>query len=151
MGYSIMTPFTSKNIRDRMLAFMQENYKPWSELDNREADYTRGPLPGKELSYTNGKKLVIGFDYNTTGMEREYTWQVCLWMTATIGKGYIWYDGLEKIDSSEWKIDADGLFIIQRDTCHFLSDKEFAREESIVRNEIMRLNDLWRKLHEHTD
>ena len=106
MGYSIAAPVKSYVARDKMLTFLEQEYKTWPELYYHKPkgtpSYLRGPL-GADLSYYHGK-CYIGFDYNAASGEREYAFSIVRWIALKIGKQfkkvgmpYYNYDGDEVI------------------------------------------------------
>lgn len=106
MGYSFHTPCKSNEARDEMFAFLEEHYRPFSELaagsgylgefsseedlNNRSFEHTdsiRGPRKD-DLSYVHDKKnCYIGFDMSTSGgAQGVWMKDFCRWMATKVGR-----------------------------------------------------------------
>jgi hypothetical protein len=86
MGYSIGMRPKSKQLKDKMLAFMEKYYRPYSvafkKITGAKADYSRFT---DDMSYDNGH-YALGFDFNACDPERDYIFAVTRWMALKIGK-----------------------------------------------------------------
>ena len=85
MGYSISTVAKSKQAKQQMLSFLQDNFREYHEVVG-VGDMSHSEKPSGDLSYCNGK-LKIGVDYGfMTGAERKYNYALCYWMALRIGR-----------------------------------------------------------------
>ena len=169
MGYSVMASFLNMESKDQMFDFLKENYKDANTLTGKTYyNFARGPTD--DLSYAPKKGFFLGFDYNTSGFEREYAFQLCSWMAKTAGKTtkfakkelpFIVYDGIENIALCEEGITLPKT-ISQRvvDKYGFCSSSpaftSFARLEfqdskdveeakDIIKNELIRLTNVYKE------
>ena len=105
MGYSIMTPFRTKEDKKDMLSFLEEHYDP-PQFVKDYGPYLDGPTD--KLSYGCDKeKHTIGFNYGCLENDVNlFVWCFCVWMAQRMGKNrkikgawsrYIVYDGYEFI------------------------------------------------------
>ena len=70
MGYSIAVPVRSKKLQAEMMEFLEENFKSWSDLDEK-AYYPNIPVTEEHLAYDDGK-CRIGFNYGAgTGCSEQ--------------------------------------------------------------------------------
>ena len=96
MGYSLMANIRSKKAKKDMLEFLEKNFNPPKDVTEKldiYVDYLRGPTD--DLSYKNGRKNVIGFDYSSLNEEtRNFLYSVCVWIARMIGRK-IKVDGIE--------------------------------------------------------
>jgi hypothetical protein len=111
MGYSIMTPFKNAEERDKMFDFLTKNFVDMDKLLGTEGKwrYTGGPYKNEDIGYgPNSKVEVIGFNYNSGDIDREYAFQMCYWMAKMYGRKkmfkelkekreYIIYDGCDDV------------------------------------------------------
>jgi len=76
MGYSIATPIKSQKAKDKMKAFMEKNFRPWSAVYSGY-DYDHSYF-SDDLPYDHGK-CRLGFDCHagTREEERDYVFAVC--------------------------------------------------------------------------
>ena len=86
MGYSIAIRCKNKELKEKMITFMEANYRGWSKIGNQQDDYSRF---SDDLSYDSGK-MAIGFDYNACEPDRDYIFAVCRWMALKIGRKRRW-------------------------------------------------------------
>lgn len=104
MGYSIAAPIKSQKLKDKMMKFLDENFRTFEKVIGKESRY--GNYPTDDLSYDDGK-LRIGFNYSGMGdIERNYIFGVCKWISLKVGRKkkigertvpYYVYDGDEAI------------------------------------------------------
>lgn len=123
MSYSIFVVFNNDGERDDMLAFLESQFKPLSELvppafaGILESD---SHLPHHDLGYLGDfTGPLLGYDYGggTMDLERDYRFALCVWMAIHAGKQLnnqptVIYDG-----ESEMTICVAG-----RDNCPCTSD-----------------------------
>ena len=180
MGYSIATPIRTTKTRDKMWAFLQEHYRPASEVFGRGGDYAVLCRDG-DICYDKGK-CRIGYDFNTGGPERHYIFAVVRWLALKVGKTrktfaddlkldvavpYYVYDGYEYfpvipkatkgipkmvgwaiVDKLGWKKPEEWT---EQQLVKFSPEirEEYTNErdeyESLIVNELKRLDKLWRK------
>ena len=88
MGYSLMANIRSKKARKDMLAFLDKNFNPSKDITDKldmHIDYLRGPTD--DLSYKNGRKNVIGFDYTCLNSEtNHFLYCMCVWIARMVGR-----------------------------------------------------------------
>lgn len=119
MGYSIAIRPRSKKLQEKMIKFMEKNYKAPHVLFD-EGDYSSSSeVPTDDLSYDNAK-LTLGFDYSCMPeYEHDYVFAVLRWMSLKIGRKrkwknmptsvpYIVYDGFEA-----WPVIVEGTIPIE--------------------------------------
>jgi hypothetical protein len=175
MGYSISVNIRSVRLRDKMLAFLEENWRRWPELDGGKREdpaFASDPETGKDVSYNNGQKCNIGISYNACEPERDYIFQFIRWLAIIIGKKkrfkgikdpvpYMLYDGDEcwpvlikgkqKLDKGcEWAwaiYDRYGTKQIKdyETKIYGIFDLDVEKEFDKMRNEMKRLEKLWNK------
>lgn len=92
MSYSIFVVFNNTDERNEMLAFLESEFKPLSELvppvfaGIHETDST---LPHDDLAYLGDfTEPRLGYNYGagTTELERDYRFALCVWMAVHAGK-----------------------------------------------------------------
>lgn len=106
MGYSIMTPFTNEESKQKMQNFLNKEFKTFNQLIKNSND---NQTPSDDMNFSNKfTKPVLGFNYNasSTDEERNYYFSICYFMAIHNGdkehfdilnhKQYIIYDGIEK-------------------------------------------------------
>jgi hypothetical protein len=131
MGYTVSVSTKSQKAKREMLAFMEENFRPasdlWEEVEDRQDCTVNGLRTDEGLAYDRGSSK-LGFNYNTGSMSRYYAFMVCRWIALKVGRirrfkkfglpetsvPYIVYDGYESIPvlpRSKWegKIEEDGF------------------------------------------
>lgn len=122
MGYSIAVPMKSKKAQTEMLKFLEEHYRPWSEISKgteHETPYTHDCTyhirTDEEISYAGGR-CRIGFDYGPSFVDREYAFYILYWIALRAGrkgkgKARINYDGCEtwylSFGDEDWCIKVD--------------------------------------------
>jgi hypothetical protein len=91
MGYSIGIHARSKALQQRMLEFMDKEYRPhWQirelskvkGLENYQDCFASEPMA--DSSYFHGKN-VIGIDFNAHGFERGYAFILVKWVALQVG------------------------------------------------------------------
>ncbi|MBD3262183.1 MAG: hypothetical protein GF334_11045 [Candidatus Altiarchaeales archaeon] len=82
MGYSIAIRAANKTLKKQMKSFMENNYRKPHELLGKKNDYSRFT---DDPSYDSHKRA-LGFDFNASGLERDYIFAVCRWMALKIGE-----------------------------------------------------------------
>lgn len=121
MGYSVAVPVRSEKLRHKMQTFMDENFRDTTILFPKVYKYSDASNPTNNLAYDHGK-CRIGFNFNTSGSERQYIFALTRWMALQIGRKrtlqifrgtdtrasvpYYVYDGDEACPirlSDEWK------------------------------------------------
>lgn len=196
MGYSVSTPAMSQKAKGRMLAFMEEHFRPAHMIfENLEDTFDRtasGILTEEHLAYDKGTSK-MGFNYSAGELPRYYAFCVCRWMALKVGRKrrfkkhgipdvsvpYIVYDGYEAcpvLPKTQWegvlepeRIDwcdelgvkpmASYLIIkhgLEDPDNPILSDEnywanrltEMEASASLVREELRRLDELWKTSHE---
>jgi len=85
MGYTVATPIRNEQDQALMFEFLFNNFRHWDDLRHRESRYYRGPSVNGDLDYDKGP-CRIGFDFSTSGFEREYIFAVCRWMALKVGR-----------------------------------------------------------------
>lgn len=85
MGYSIAVPVRGEKLRQKMQAFMDEHYRDTVELFPKVYKYSDASKPTANLAYDDGK-CRIGFNYNTSGSERQYIFALTRWMCLQVGR-----------------------------------------------------------------
>lgn len=105
MGYSFATPCKSKKARNEMMAFLDENYRPWNEVIEPFKDEltatgpgtlgimpqitfeTRLRGPATQGAYDQGKAKIV-FDYGAgfSDAERYWMYNLCYWMAQRVGR-----------------------------------------------------------------
>jgi hypothetical protein len=98
MGYSIFVIAKSKKLQNKMAFFIEEHAISFNHHYYNEPDKSLYIKKGQEkLSYTGRikNKCIIGFDYNSSGGEREQLFEIVKWMAEKIGKdpSVYYYDG----------------------------------------------------------
>lgn len=101
MGYSIAIRPKNKKLKDRMIKFMNENFKsPEEVLYNRQPYESEEECywgPHDDLSYDHGK-LALGFNYGCSGdPEGDYMYAALRWMALKIGKKRKWKNMPESV------------------------------------------------------
>ncbi len=138
-----------------MLRFLGKHFRHWAIVIGEGADtprYYRGPLwdgmsSNESLSYDSGS-CRIGFDYKSSGFEREYIFSICRWMAMTVGldgRPVVVYDGIEEIVCVEGNgIDAYGC-VVGPEVRRFAIDREVYGYDGLelIRREIKRLHEQW--------
>lgn len=104
MGYTVAVEGRSKDLIDRMFAFLGKEWRPWPVVNGEGPDapsYVRPPRID-DLSYHCGGPYYIGCDYNCQGPERYYLYAFIRWLATKVGKRtpftktpYYIYDGRE--------------------------------------------------------
>ena len=87
MGYSVGMRPKTKALKDKMLAFMEKNYRLPHDVFHElfpsfTDDYSRFT---DDMSYDHGR-WALGFDYNASEPERDYIFAVTRWMALKIGR-----------------------------------------------------------------
>jgi hypothetical protein len=86
MGYSIGIRPRSKKLRDRMLGFMDANYRSWPALRGDQDGPCFAGAPTTDLDYDSGTKRPLGINYGPcSGWEREYAFLIVRWMALRVG------------------------------------------------------------------
>jgi hypothetical protein len=166
MGYSIAVPVKNNDLKNKMLSFLDKEYKPWSTMDNRwKNDYASHPTD--DLDYDNGK-CRIGFNYNTAYPERFYIYTILRWMVLKVGKKrkhksfdtnilYYVYDGCEISPvvikdtmpvpkDYQWAIvDQYGWKPSNKFDRSIYKKKECDVWDELIKKEVEKLDDLWEK------
>jgi len=159
MGYSIMTPFETKEAQQKMLEFLKQNYKSPNELAGKDCyKFTRGPAD--DLSYGSEEEaFLIGFDYSSSGFEREYVHRMCSWMAMMDGKKkkfrerelpFMIYDGCDNVALAPEKMSIDHRVVSdtgfwpwkEQFPLNLLGSKKLSK---VIENELQRLTDLYKK------
>ena len=86
MGYSLGVRTRSPKLAQKMLAFMGEHYRSWSEvIGSKTRSISTRPL-SDDISYGQ-KKGIIGFDYasHCFGWERIYVFCLMRWIALRVG------------------------------------------------------------------
>lgn len=91
MGYSATTPIKSKKTHARLLAFLQENLRPWHQLmpddlgsRTPEADWTARLTD--TFAYDDGT-CRLGFNFSSSGALRgHYGFSILRWMAVVAGR-----------------------------------------------------------------
>jgi len=109
MGYSIAMRPRSKKLKQKMIKFMEKNYKAPHTIFKGKCSSSfssSSEVPTDELSYDHAK-VALGFNYSCMPeYESDYVWVVLRWMTLKIGRKRKWkalpiavpytvYDGFE--------------------------------------------------------
>lgn len=114
MGYSVAVHTKSKRDHQKMLSFLEKEYRPLSELmkssnssflKKKSIQYTfESPSPSSNLAYDKGKNP-IGFNYSALSYEENYyIFTLMRWACLKVGRDYpfgsiklkaIKYDGEE--------------------------------------------------------
>ncbi len=162
MGYSIVTPFENESTQQQMLIFLNQNFRTLNKLTGK-THYDHVTPPITDVSYDSDEEsFVIGFDYNASGLEREYPYLICFWMAMMAGKKkdfdtvkdcpYIIYDGVEEIVLIRSKIagfhqsqvvDENGFCPIGLEMLTHEERPEADSLNSLVQNELRRLTGLY--------
>lgn len=101
MGYSLIVKFPDKDIRDKMLDFLEKNMTPPFKLVEEEIENIRGPVIDPAYSGRLDGDLILGFDFHLLGdMQARVVQLLCYWMVTRVPKATIWYDG----DEERWGI-----------------------------------------------
>ena len=116
MGYTISVKLVPE-LREKMLTFMARDFKSWSALTGEAHDYVSPLLTDDELEYCP-KKGHTGFNYNASGLEREYAFSVIRWMALKAGenKRYFYDDERVPINAHEYVNGVATLW--QMELCH---------------------------------
>jgi len=152
MGYTVTVQPRNPELLKKMLEFGKANFRPWSQLTGQEFDYASGLLPGKELAYDNSPRR-IGFDYKSCAQEREYVHALCRWMAIRVGtrKSGIpqyRYDGCEWHPVEPEKFDEHGWWkpgVLNGTGARALLAQAMLNDENVIKPELERLSDLWKK------
>jgi hypothetical protein len=85
MGYSIGIRVSNPKLRKKMLAFMGEHYRKWSDVIGKGETISSGN-PTDDLSYDSSSKA-LGFDYasHCSGWESCFIYSMTRWMALKIG------------------------------------------------------------------
>ena len=167
MGYSVFVEFESVEDKEKMLRFLDKNFRKWSELVGGE-DYLRGPTDDVSYRGNYSRKLILGFDYSA-GVEREYAHVVVEWMASMFGrlvdrdkleedyrkclkpgKYRCWvYDGHElcpaRVDESELVEKLKEIYIDS------LGQEHGVDYIGVLVSELRRLKKLWKEENESSD
>jgi hypothetical protein len=86
MGYAIAIRAENKASRNRMLDFMQLNYRTWAVVSGKKAHEHAGD-PSDEFYYDSSSQA-LGFEYTSGlhGWERTYIFSIVRWMAIKIGQ-----------------------------------------------------------------
>lgn len=100
MGYSVYVEFKDENSKNKMLAFMEHNYKELDVLVGFELVTATAARLSDDLSYSNNKhKNIVGFDYQSwvDPFERNYINALTRWIALNVDseRPYYIYDGCE--------------------------------------------------------
>lgn len=161
-----MTPFSNKESQKKMLEFLKRNYKDANTLTGKDY-YLYASDPTTNLSYSPKRGILIGFNYNAHGFEREYIFQICSWMAMVAGKTkkfegkdlqFIIYDGVEDIviarEKIEFKKGVDQRIVDEFGFCQSVfasplicefEDGGAEAAAKIIRNQLIELTDLYKK------
>lgn len=157
-----MTPFESKEIQQKMLDFLKQNYKSPNALTGKDCfNFTRGPTD--DLSYgSEEENFLVGFDYSGGGFEREYVHRMCSWMAMMDGKKkrfgdrefpFMIYDGCEDIALAAKKIEESIDHRVVSDTGFWPWTEQFPLFDRAeigafnrkIKDELQCLTDLYKK------
>ena len=108
MGYSVYVEFKDEKSKDKMLAFMKQNYRELDTMVGFELITATAATLDDDLSYANKKHIhIVGFDYQSwvDAYERNYLNAITRWMALNSGceRPCIVYDGCENM----WLTDVD--------------------------------------------
>ena len=165
MGYSIMCPFKSEDIKNKMLSFLSENYRTYESISKCGcSDWISEPTT--KLSYGPDNNIpVIGFNYSGCDFDSDYAFRMCYWMAVMAGDikdvivdnkkyhnhKYIIYDGDEDIPVSINKdsrlrdvigVNQYGFKPIAKTRVVFLN-RQIKNANLIIEKELLRLTDLY--------
>jgi len=88
MSVDLYLTAKNKTQREKMLGFMDANFRPYSALRREHnGEAPRDPetdLRSQPYLYSDGKSITVG--YSGCDPEREYAWTLMRWMTLKIGK-----------------------------------------------------------------
>lgn len=169
MGYSIGTQARSLKLRQRMLDFMDAEYRSAGVLAGDPDALAHSSPPRVDMDYLRGKR-VIGVDYSgLAGFERAWAYSLVRWMSLKIGTRRSQYGCLKKnldgpvpamlTDEEPWPvIVADSLEGIDSALHWCCTDSlgvplevpldlgpKYMDQEGwvVIRTELKRLDDLW--------
>ena len=101
MGYSVFIIAKDKHLQNKMFSFLDEHFIGFNQFYSGQKHSYVGLRCG--VKQTNGisypgpikNPLMIGFDFNASGGERTYMFEVLNWMNTKIGKNpkCYYYDG----------------------------------------------------------
>jgi hypothetical protein len=120
MGYTISIKANTKQNFNKMWKFIKTHYIPYNVISGNPNIYVSYPQTRhtqRGLSYAPQLSYIIGFDYNTACLEREFTYTIIRWMSRKVGNNKYFYDS-ECVPISD-KYDELGLLIWEK-----LSEKE---------------------------
>ena len=173
MSYTCATPIKNAKARDQMFSFLQENFRPWSDICgpeytfDPEYDPSRNLVTDSGLNYDSGK-CRIGFNHKSiSGGLSHYIYSTLRWMALQVGKRrtfkkvfpksteaipYIVYDGHEAwpvirkrapVDYQWCLVDKDGFKA--SDSFDRMFDPQMTRhDDGCIKAELVRLTKLWK-------
>lgn len=155
MGYTVTVQAKTRELGDKMIAFMREHSKSAVLLftgkeGNRHfsdlvwADSERG------LSYCD-RKDHLGYDYNCGGLDRAYLYALIRWIATKIAKDkprYLYDDGVwVDVNPGEYITEEEkDVFLFFSPFADFSKEKNNVIKDTlseIILEEIKRLNELW--------
>ncbi len=108
MGYSVYVEFKDLESKNKMLGFLESEYRDLNAMVGYELSPEMAGRLGDDISYKNDNhKYVVGFDYSSwiDYFERNYLNALCMWIAITSSnkqdfenRPYYVYDGCE----NEW-------------------------------------------------
>ena len=147
MGYSLVLKFKTKTERDKVLAHLEEHFKPVSEHFMLPPE-VRGPVSDPAYHGDHENSLILGFDYHVlSDLDALHSLMVCEWAMINLGCE-LWYDGDEQWEPSKY---VDDLGIFEFDYYCKLAGTMFAKknakkELSLIRENIELINLKWNEL-----
>lgn len=97
MGYSVGIHVQNVHLQQKMLAFMEKEYRPhWQIRGLKNYTDCYSSPPRVDLDYFQGK-CIIGMDYNAGGFERGYVFTLARWMALKVAKTRRTFDDPEVI------------------------------------------------------
>ncbi len=87
VGYTIAIRARTSKLRDVMLEFLAQEFRPWSRLVPELGPDAVGE-PTTDLSYDDGGPTTLGFDYSSWigNWERRYIYTVLHWVALKVGE-----------------------------------------------------------------
>jgi hypothetical protein len=159
MGYSVSVRISDAQLRQRMLEFLQREFRSITGLLGHQSHVKRGPIAGP-LAYDRSRKCV-GFDYSHLSIpEDNYVFGLMSWLALTCGdKGkdgrpFIVYDGEDRWPvvvgkrtpqtPDDWHcVESDGWRRQEVTALFKMLLSVDKRQEKILRAELARLATAW--------
>lgn len=178
MGYSAFIIAKDGHLQKKMFSFLEEHMESYNKHFHDKDECHFGLRVGSKgnngISYTGGRKdpLIIGFDFNSGGGERQHMFAILEWMSNIIGNkpGKFYYDGellkfsnsveveSKRIFRDKKKEDKRTIEDIKRNVSMFLlsmwpdkgetnaeMDAKIKNINDFINNDIKRLDQLWKQ------